>query len=184
LDAGAIEAARERTREALARDDVRDGVYRIFHSSFKMYRLGTTAIDLAGAMFLPLGLAADAPANDVLGTMRRFRLNELFVEIFRRTAATDWSPERNERKAWAEDARQLTSGFLIVRETVEASLEAMDRMCKGEGFLHHPRAALDPTDALFLEVWTDLGTSMRYRIGDSTELEDKCRELLRKRGAK
>jgi hypothetical protein len=42
---------------------------------------------------------------------------------------------------------------------------------------------LDPTDALFLEVWNGLGVPLRYMAGGPKweALQKECREMLREK---
>jgi hypothetical protein len=148
--------------EARAVGEGRDEIYRIFHTSFKMYYLGGAAADLVRLMLVPVGVKADAYTWQQLArAMRRWHFDDLFVDVFERTASTVWSEERNPPALWREDATQLAAGFAIVREVALASLEAMDRMRRREGFLFEA-GSLDSTDALFLEVWTGLGDGLRY----------------------
>lgn len=164
--------------EAQATCDGRDEVYRIFHQSWKMYYLGGAAVELAALMLVPLGAKCETKPKAVATAMRRWHLDGLFVDIFERTTSTVWSEKRNARRLWREDATQLTSGFMIVREVVLASLEAMDRMRRHEGFLFE-EGPLDPTDALFLEVWTGVGDGLRYVR--PAHLEERCRAVLASR---
>jgi hypothetical protein len=148
-----------------------------------MYYLRDDAVELARMMLTPLGWKSTG-ADDVaslVDAMRHWHLDEIFVDTFERTAATVWSQERNASEAWREDARQLVAGFVVVREVALSTLEAMDRMRRGEGFLFHPREALDPTDALFLEVWTGVGGGLRYWLFENEGLEAQCRAILHQR---
>jgi hypothetical protein len=180
LDLAAIEPALQEAQARRGLFDLRDHVYRIFHSSWKMYYLRDAATELAGLMLTPLGWTPGSEHDSgalLVAAMRRWHLDETFIDTFERTAATVWSKERSATDAWREDARQLVAGFVVVREVALATLEAMDRMRREEGFLFHPREALDPTDALFLEVWTGLGDGLRYLRDEG--LEDQCRAILR-----
>jgi hypothetical protein len=183
LDLAAIGPVLQEAHERRRLLDIRDSVYRIFHSSWKMYYLREDAVELARMMFTPLGwkpTGADDVAS-LVDAMRQWRLDEIFVDNFERTTATVWSQERNATDAWREDARQLVAGFVVVREVALSTLEAMDRMRRGDGFLFHPREALDPTDALFLEVWTCVGSGLRYWLFENEGLEEQCRDIMRQR---
>jgi hypothetical protein len=160
----------------------RDEVYRSFHRSWKMYYLGSAATELAALMLVPLGVKREAKPNALVASMRRWHLDELFVDIFARTTSAAWSEERNAPSSWREDTTQLTSGFMIVREVALASLEAMDRMRRREGFLFEDGTPLDETDALFLEFWTGLGDGLRYVRPKG--LEEQCRAMLVKTNPK
>lgn len=156
---------------------MRDEVYRIFHKSWKMYYLGGTATELCRLMLAPLGVKPGATPKALVASMRRWHLDPLFIEIFYRTASTEWSEARNAPEGWREDATNLTSGYTIVSEVAFTSLEAMARMRRREGFLFD-EGFLDATDALFLEVWADVGQGLRYSRPEG--LEDQVRALLAK----
>ena len=169
--------AQREAAQAIELLDLRDSVYRIFHTSFKMYDLRDAALELAAAMFVPLGMKVPPTKSALVGEMRRWHLNETFVEIFAGVASTQWSEERNAPLLWRADAIQLAAGFTIVHEVVHASLEAMNRLRRRDGFLFHPKDLLDATDALFLEVWTSIGDGLRYMRSEG--LEAACRSRLR-----
>lgn len=182
LDFSRLDAALQMAHEPSAAVNLRDHVYRIFHSSWKMYHLRDAALEFAHAMLLPVGANIGTgrdPARTLAASMRRWHLDETLIDMFERTASTQWSKNRGAPDKWRQDARQLVAGFTVVREVALATLEAMDRMRKGDGFLFHPKAPLDPTDALFLEVWTDVGFGLRYLLFENEDLEDKCRGILR-----
>lgn len=86
-----------------------------------------------------------------------------------------WSQERNAAEPWHEDTRTLMGGFFVVHETALASLEAMERMCRREGFLWE-EGTYGYTDALFLEVWKPLGLALRYWRDEGCR--EECRAIL------
>lgn len=184
FEPSAVAPAMVSARERVERFDVRDGVYRIFHQSWKMYRLRDVALELIQTMLAPVGFQGSAAARDpdaIVAELRRWAFDESFVDLVAATARTRFTEERNEPTLWAEDARQLAAGFLVLREVALASLEAMGRMARGEGFLFH-ELALDPTDALFLETWAPLGTVLRSMRPEG--FEDECRQMLLDKRAK
>jgi hypothetical protein len=174
LDLDAIEPALKEA-QAVAEGGVRDEVYRVFHQSWKMYYLGSVATEFVQLMLIPLGVKRRATPEALLTSLRRWHLDVLFVEIFERTASTVWSEARNAPNSWREDAIRLTSGFMVVQEVALASLESMDRMRRQEGFLFE-EDAFDPTDAIFLEVWTGVGLGLRYVRPEG--LEERARAIL------
>jgi hypothetical protein len=178
FEPSAVGPALASAREVVDRARVRDSVYRIFHRSFKMYRLRDVALELVEAMLAPVGFRQSAEAlapETIVEALRRWSFDELFVDLVAAMARTRFTKERNEPTAWAEDARQLAAGLLVIREVSLASLEAMLRMTRGEGFLFH-ELALDPTDALFLETWAPLGLVLRHMRPEG--VEEECRQLL------
>jgi len=183
LDLAAVKPALNAAEQMWA---PRDSVYRIFHHSWKMYGLRADAIELVSLMLSPLGWN---PAPDdvcepsgLVAQLRRWNLHETFVETIERTTKTVSSKERNAIELWREDAQQLVAGAMLTHEVATATLVAMDRMTRGEGFLFQPQEALDSTDALFLEVWTGVGDGLRYWLSENKGLEGKCRKILRSRG--
>jgi hypothetical protein len=181
LDPAAIATSRADARRRTEPDRVRDLVYRVFHTSFKMYRAGELAAGLAAAMLAPLGWQPpdEGFADGVLAELRRWGLDAEFLRTFEETVATRWTRERNQPEPWHEDARRLLAGLLETREIALATLEAMDRAARGTGFLWEA-GCLDPTDALLLEVWTPLGRVFRYP--SVPEVYEQCRKLLVQRG--
>jgi hypothetical protein len=183
FDPRSVERAQREAAEALELHDLRDSVYRIFHVSFKMYRLRDAAVELAAAMFVPLGTKVRPTKSAIVREMRRWHLDETFIEIFAGVASTDWSEERNAPLHWRADATLLAAGFTIVHEVALASLESMNRLRRRDGFLFHPEEPLDATDALFLEVWTGVGDGLRYMRPEGLEAEcvSRLRAKLRRR---
>jgi hypothetical protein len=183
LDLSAIGPAFDDARERAGLLDLRDRVYRIFHTSWKMYSLGGATVELAASMFWPLGWRSTGGDDraSLVATARRWHLDGIFTDALERTMATVWSRKRNDAEAWRHDAWALVAGFVIVREVALATLEAMDRMRRGDGFLFHPREPLDSTDALFLEVWTGVGGGLRYWFFENEGLDQRCRDILARR---
>ncbi|HEX7603708.1 MAG TPA: hypothetical protein VF316_18950 [Polyangiaceae bacterium] len=184
FEPSAVGSALTSARELVAEGRVRHNVYRVLDGSYKMYRLGEAALELAATMLAPVGFrqgAADRDPNELVAELRRWGLNDVLVEVVAATTRALLAKKANEPTARAEDALQLGGGFFLVREVVLASLESMDRMARGEGFLFH-EPELDGTDALFLETWAPLGLAIRSVRPEG--FSDECRQLLLDKRAK
>lgn len=170
-------------RERAQSEDQRDLVYRFLHQSFKMYRLSDRVREDLRVMLAIVGtkiaIREDADA-EILRALAAWGFAEPLVAVVGDTLATRWTADRNPAEPWRVDGRQLMAGYLLTREVVEATLAALVRMGRRQGFLWNAEDPLDPTDALFLEAWAPLGQDLRYRYrpGEADHTYGSCRRAL------
>ncbi len=179
LDPRRVETSLAELRHRIPPDRQRDLVYRVFHDSHKMYHAAALAEVAVEAMLTPFGYEPPSHGEDdlahLVGALERWRVDPHFVRIVRELMTCTWSQERNAAESWHEDTRTLMSGFFVVHQAALASLEAMDRMCRREGFLWED-GPYGYTDALFLEVWLPVGLALRYWRDEP--FREECRAIL------
>jgi hypothetical protein len=138
----------------------RDLVYRVLHTSWKMYHLRDVAFQTLEEMFSVLGAEAVDDAA-LLDQLRRWGFDQTVVRFASELAQVELRQEVTSPELWHGNARALLAGFTMLVEIAEASVEAVRRVLARGGFLWRD-GPFDSTDALFLEAWIPLGRVLRY----------------------
>lgn len=136
-----------------------EAVYRHLHHSFKQY--GRFQMGIHSALLAMAALVGNEDPADPLAVLEAQGLNPWTVAAARKALVLRWTMERNEEASWLRDMAVLASAWLQVTEVARATVEAVERMVNGEGFLWAEYSSLDYTDALFLEASMPLGAAYR-----------------------
>ena len=132
-----------RSQQVLVNDpqfdtDLTEKVYRVFHHSFKMYRMKVSSIILFNAVFktfqLDLGVSLDhwgesgyssgvspETSKKVALALKRAGASDILLRVVLPMLKLDWDSSKNRLGLWCKDAPVLISGYTVVLQTCRAT---------------------------------------------------------------
>lgn len=166
--------------------------YRILHHSAKMY----TRYQDATAWYLeklfslvgekPLGLQGDYTIgkgmsetqkkrqSNLLRLLRYWRFETIFQDMVRKQFSLEFTPDRNKMSLWTRDASILIGTYSVVRDVALCTYQVVKDLQSTKHTFLFGTGALDWHEAVFLEAWAAIGSSLRYSNDKS------CREWCQK----
>ena len=194
LDFSKVEAAYQKALDLSADPwTAVDGVYRVFHHSFKMYtRFNDATYRYLTYMLEPLYHHAHSihktkecdnaniAFDQVIYELDYWYMHSFLMSFVKASKDAKFTLARNEKELWCADARDLTSTYFFARQICLSTLETMRAMGKKEGFLWLEKPViLSEDESLFLETWESVGSVLRYGAWrNDPKLEDEIRAII------
>jgi hypothetical protein len=148
-----------------------ESVYRVFYHSFKMYRYRRLTQEAVLAMLELVGRPLDSSAfNDpdiVHSHLANCGFSWLLCDLVRDIISTEFTLDRNDKKAWKKDAVVLGSSFYFVTRGFDFIIRFCERILSGALWSQtEGNRFLSWDEAGAMEVYDVMGILRRPTIND------------------
>ena len=151
-----------------------DTTYRIYHHSFKMYYFRDYAFEALKEMFSILG---EKDFSNMESLLEKWNLDPLLKKAYKTIKDLKFDLSKNDQDIWYAESISLTGCFFHIgmvtyatqKFIYELKMNFSKSILSGSGIL-------ESHEALFLESWDSLGSTIRYR--NTNTIVSQAKEIV------